>query len=84
MKGSSVFSKIDFLSGYHHLRIKENDISKTTFQTLFGHYEFVVVPFGLTNAPAVFMSVTSPILYSAERTRLTFINLGNLSPMNII
>ena len=57
MKGASVFSNIDLWSRYHQLRIKENGIPKTAFKTRFGHYEFIVVPFGLTNAPTVFMSL---------------------------
>jgi hypothetical protein len=56
MKVAMVFSKINLQSRYHQLWIKEDDIPKTVFKTRFGHYEFIVLPFGLTNAPGVFMS----------------------------
>jgi len=61
LDGSSVFSKIDLRSGYHQILVKVDDVQKTAFRSRYGHYEYVVLPFGVTNDLTMFMDYMNRI-----------------------
>ena len=62
-QGVSAFSKIDLRLRYHQFKIRDIDVSKTTFKSRYGHYEFLVIPFGLTNARAAFIDLMNRVFH---------------------
>jgi len=75
VRGESIFSKIDLSTGYHQLRIKDEYVHKTSFRTRYGHYEFILLPFGLTNSPKTFMGLINNVLHRyIDRFVLVFID----------
>ena len=75
--GAKIFSKLDLRSGYHQVRIKDEYINKKTFRTCYRHYEFVIIPFGLINAPTTFMCLKNSI-FSQYLDKVVLVFIDNI------